>query len=289
MLLPASPSPPKLTKNNEDVQYLEQLISDVHNNGQVQDRSTVYSRNFRFQKYRKKNFCTCYNNSLYELGADRPWTAGKLNTSHYWNLPFSLLMFYAEMWPTVFDDVKPILSEEGCVKLGVKPRKLDDDGSDVNELDLEGREVLLIENGFFKPLYFVSEWTEALTTRECVAVAIVLPSGVGRDDARKPMYWLEVNDGGCTLELLVKWQSEMTDVRILHTFWLVLQREKKISEHHMKITLISVNLKELCALCALMELISFTVSSTFYFFLPWKAPSNLSFSDGQRQERLSYM
>lgn len=69
------------------------------------------------------------------------------------------------------------------MKVGAKRRQLDDDRSDVNELDFGGRKELLLEDRFFKPLYLVSEWTEALMTRGCVTAAIVLPSGVGKDNA----------------------------------------------------------------------------------------------------------
>lgn len=49
------------------------------------------------------------------------------------------------------------------------------------------------------------------------------------------MYCIEVIDGGCNLQLFVKWSPEMTDVCKLHTLWLVPQKKKKINEHHPKI------------------------------------------------------
>lgn len=55
----------------------------------------------------------------------------------------------------------------------------------------------------FKPLYLVSQWNEPLTTRECVFVAILLPSRIIIDRAGKNMDELEVVESGRIFQLNV--------------------------------------------------------------------------------------
>lgn len=132
------------------------------------------------------------------------------------------------------ENVKPMQSEAE-LRAALKKRKKEAEYTDEGVLEVFSRSELTMEEGIFNPLYLVSEWTEPLTTRARVAVAILLLSGVRKDAFGKHMYRLEVIDGESILQLRDAWPAEMTNVCILHTLWLVVQKEIKVSEHHPKL------------------------------------------------------
>lgn len=53
-------------------------------------------------------------------------------------------------------------------------------------------------------LYLISEWTEALKTLGSVTEAIILLYGLGKDDAGKHMFRLEIIGGESSLQLRLK-------------------------------------------------------------------------------------
>lgn len=86
---------------------------------------------------------------------------------------------------------------------------------------------MLLKGGIFKPLYFFSEKTQALTTRACVPFAISIPYGVGKHNAGKQMHRPEEINENLILPLCVKWSAEMTDVRPYATYAVVDSPERK--------------------------------------------------------------
>ena len=60
----------------------------------------------------------------------------------------------------------------------------------------------------------MSEWAEPRTLRQCVSVAIVLPSGV-----RTGQFKVKVCESGDHLELKVDWPKPISDIAMLHRKW----------------------------------------------------------------------
>lgn len=81
----------------------------------------------------------------------------------------------------------------------------------------------------FKTPFLVSEWKEVFTTRSCLSVAFLLPCGCHDD------YKLSVTENGSVLQVRVTWPEPMTNVRVLHHLWLVLEKGSRVSKDHGKL------------------------------------------------------
>jgi len=66
-------------------------------------------------------------------------------------------------------------------------------------------------------------------TRSCLAVAILLPSGVHAD------YRINVIQGSSILQLKVVWPNVLSNVRELHRLWLVMENGRRVSRDHSKL------------------------------------------------------
>ena len=83
--------------------------------------------------------------------------------------------------------------------------------------------------GSFKPLYLISKWKESLTTRQCLSIAILFPSGVNEN------FKLQITENGLCLQIEVTWPYSLTDVAELHSLWLVMERHRGVTEEHPKL------------------------------------------------------
>lgn len=142
------------------------------------------------------------------------------------------LVLYLKLCNTNFQyfiiiaDLQPRASEP-CPRTSRK-REVEEESEADSEDDLGTREELVLAQSAFKPLYLISSWRETFTTRQCLSAAILLPSGIDT-------YKIRVVDDGMMLQLTVTWPKAMTDIRMLHHYWLVLQNSNTISEQHPKI------------------------------------------------------
>lgn len=81
----------------------------------------------------------------------------------------------------------------------------------------------------FVPVYYFFRWLETMSTRERVSVIINLPSGT------QASYGLCVVGEGTALQVKVEPPRPMTDVKVLHTFWLGKEAPNGISQDHPRI------------------------------------------------------
>lgn len=84
-------------------------------------------------------------------------------------------------------------------------------------------------------------WQEPRTTRDCISVAIILPSGVGPGNFK-----VQVAEAGDCIDLTVTWPDVLTDARLLHKKWLVTD---EISDVHPKILGFEASLKRMRKSC----------------------------------------
>lgn len=75
----------------------------------------------------------------------------------------------------------------------------------------------------------MSEWKETFTTRGCLSIAFLLPCGCHND------YKMSVIDNGSLLQVRVVWPEPLTNVRMLHHLWLVLEEGRRVSKDHAKL------------------------------------------------------
>lgn len=93
-------------------------------------------------------------------------------------------------------------------------------------------ECLLTEktsSSLFSPLHLISEWTEPGTTRRCISLAIVLPSGVGTGQ-----FSTRVVEGGRELHVTVRLPRPLLDLAFLHKKWLKEGAKERMEKYHPK-------------------------------------------------------
>lgn len=84
----------------------------------------------------------------------------------------------------------------------------------------------------FRPIYLLGTWKDPDDhNSERVSVAILLPSGVTKDDVT-----LNVVDNGHYLEIGVIWPSFLSDHRALHKKWLVGHKVRTLASYHPMLT-----------------------------------------------------
>lgn len=82
----------------------------------------------------------------------------------------------------------------------------------------------------FCPIHMISNWVEPNTTRKCVSVAILLPSGVGPGN-----FSVRVIEGGRELEVCIRWPEAFSDLEVLHKKWIRSQESDHIEVYHPKL------------------------------------------------------
>lgn len=73
------------------------------------------------------------------------------------------------------------MHSEAGPRAALERRRTDADDTDEDVLEAGSCSELTPKSRVFKPLYLLSEWTEPLTNKACVTVAILLPSDVRKD------------------------------------------------------------------------------------------------------------
>lgn len=252
----------KLTKTNPDRIFLKSLFES----GKLTEAdrwSDVREAHARFKQYQKKNFRTCYVNTLAEVQA----AVKEKNNGKYSVLlidPY-YLHYSTSLTATIANEIIALSTEDRAMRSSKSNVKVDSDSSDGEEIDTDDDTVRVnCCPTTFTPLYFMFPWQETLSTRQRLSIVISLPSGTN------DTYGLCVVRNGMALQLRVLLPSDMVNVQLLHSLWLN-NPSHPMSRDHPKIGACVQALKER------KESLDASVPSFSTIQLPLKVETDLSY------------
>lgn len=163
----------------------------------------------------------------------------------------------------------------------VSPKKIKLDEEDLQEINPDDSSAKTPTPNTFHPLHLLSVWQEPGTTAKRLAVAILLPSGVGAGD-----FTVRVIEDGDVLEISVDWPKPLVEISFMHKKWLLMD-DSRFTDFHPKYLGFEVSLR------GLRENINDKVTSTARIGLPFSVQShidskhNLAYKDNN--SRLVYV